>query len=298
MMLSVFLIGGALTNNAYADTIVNPKTEAQLNEVANYRKAHTNLIKSQETKSESEINSILEKSDNRDPEYLQNYKNALEEKYSEKNIIKEFTKSDDEILNELNSIKIEKDKHQNDILQSKIKNNSGKESLLQSNLTLNVLGAGYSYYNRNATVTYMDNYWNIYNPIYTNHYPDDCCNFVSQVLYAGGVPGSSTWYADSWAWVNNTSFKNYFTGKVYNIIQVSGTELMNNFQYYRSLLWQGDAVQIGGDSPWHIYSVHDFADGDIKMAAHCDNYLHRSLFDVAKSYPDSNFNLYFIKNGY
>ncbi|APM40804.1 amidase domain-containing protein [Clostridium kluyveri] len=62
-------------------------------------------------------------------------------------------------------------------------------------------GSGFSNYNRSSAVSYMNSYWNIYNPSYTNHYPDDCCNFVSQILYSGGVPGSSSWYADSWCWI-------------------------------------------------------------------------------------------------
>ncbi len=93
LVLAVFLIGGSLTNNAYADTIVKPKTKAQLNEITNYRKAHTNLIKSQETKSESEINSILKKSDNRDPEYLQNYKNDVAQSYPDSNFNLYFIKN-------------------------------------------------------------------------------------------------------------------------------------------------------------------------------------------------------------
>ncbi|WP_368489742.1 hypothetical protein [Clostridium sp. BJN0013] len=43
------------------------------------------LIKNQTTKSDSEIEAVLANSSNKDPDYLKNYKNALEEKYSQKN---------------------------------------------------------------------------------------------------------------------------------------------------------------------------------------------------------------------
>lgn len=286
------------SQTSFAEPILKTRTVDELNKIADYRQQHTKLITSQTTKSDSEIEDILAKSSNRDPKYLEDYKKALKEKYSQDNLKAKFTESDDEILNILNSIEIEKAKFQKEIPQDVISNNTlEKANQLQTSVAL----SGFSNYNRSATVTYMDKYWNIYNPIYTNYYPEDCCNFVSQILYTGGVPGSATWCANSTAWINNHSFKSYFTGKVAAIEAATGSQIVSNFTHYRDLMWSGDAIQmarIGGIDPHHIFAVHDFADGDVKMSAHCDNYLYRSLLTVANAYSTETFYFYSIKSGY
>lgn len=73
-------------------------------------------------------------------------------------------------------------------------------------------------YNRTAVRDYIDTYWDNYNPDYTS-YSNDCTNFASQAIHAGGVPmyiqsnGSDenpSWYynvnASGWlrslSWIN------------------------------------------------------------------------------------------------
>jgi len=41
-------------------------------------------------------------------------------------------------------------------------------------------------YNRQKAVAYADTYWDTYNPAFP-HFKDDCTNFISQCLYAGGI---------------------------------------------------------------------------------------------------------------
>jgi RNA polymerase sigma-70 factor (ECF subfamily) len=41
-----------------------------------------------------------------------------------------------------------------------------------------------------------------YNSAYNDYECLDCANFVSQALYAGGIPTNGTWYVDSSAWIN------------------------------------------------------------------------------------------------
>ena len=92
-------------------------------------------------------------------------------------------------------------------------------------------------YSRNAAINYADKYainanrldslgngYNVYND-------NDCTNFVSQCLYAGGMTQDSTWNSKLWfssnvahrtdsdAWVNADSLKNYLknTGKASKI---------------------------------------------------------------------------------
>jgi hypothetical protein len=59
------------------------------------------------------------------------------------------------------------------------------------------------YYNRLAAVKYAEQWWNSYNPKF-RHFDVDCTNFVSQCLYAGGLPMSGSpnrskgwWYQNS-----------------------------------------------------------------------------------------------------
>ena len=49
-------------------------------------------------------------------------------------------------------------------------------------------GQAFAYsYNGGAAASYADTYWSNYNPNYPS-FADDCTNFVSQSLYAGGLP--------------------------------------------------------------------------------------------------------------
>lgn len=67
-------------------------------------------------------------------------------------------------------------------------------------------------YNRQSAVAYAMQYWNSPNPLYP-HFTDDCTNFISQCLYAGGIPmlfskekGKGWWIRTgkggdwSWSW--------------------------------------------------------------------------------------------------
>ena len=64
----------------------------------------------------------------------------------------------------------------------------------------NLLG-GYTY-NVAAAVAYADKYAKSYNPSYVKHTNNDCANFVSQCIYAGGIPKDTVWKPESMAWIN------------------------------------------------------------------------------------------------
>ncbi|MGA9175211.1 MAG: amidase domain-containing protein [Thermoactinomyces sp.] len=51
----------------------------------------------------------------------------------------------------------------------------------------NRIDAGIRAYNPLAAVQYANTYWNRANPSY-RHFEDDCTNFISQCLHAGGLP--------------------------------------------------------------------------------------------------------------
>ncbi|BAU29616.1 putative amidase-like protein [Aneurinibacillus soli] len=76
-------------------------------------------------------------------------------------------------------------------------------------------------YDRIAAVRYAELWWNSYNPAY-RHFDDDCTNYISQCLHAGGIPMKSTgnratgwWYRGgnspgavwSYSWAVANSFR-------------------------------------------------------------------------------------------
>lgn len=61
-----------------------------------------------------------------------------------------------------------------------------------------------TYYNANA-YQYAYDYYQNYNPAYES-FSDDCMNFVSQIIAAGGEAEGSVWYPYSASWVNVQDF--------------------------------------------------------------------------------------------
>lgn len=85
------------------------------------------------------------------------------------------------------------------------------------------MGGSTGIYNRQAAVAYAEQWWNDYNPAY-RQFENDCTNYISQVLRAGGIPLKRTgrqdkgwWYqgyggnSDTWSfsWTVAHSLMNY-----------------------------------------------------------------------------------------
>ncbi|MBM7551228.1 amidase domain-containing protein [Thalassobacillus pellis] len=76
-------------------------------------------------------------------------------------------------------------------------------------------------YDRRSAVRYAERWWDSYNPAY-RHFTNDCTNFISQCLRAGGVPmwgapnrGKGWWYNDrswSYSWAVAHAFRWYLSG--------------------------------------------------------------------------------------
>ena len=135
-------------------------------------------------------------------------------------------------------------------------------------------------YSPSAAYNYAAAWWNGYNPNYTS-YSNDCQNFVSQVINAGGVgivyaswrPGIGTWYNvsyfQSWAY---TSGPFTWPNDVYNMVK-------------------GDVFEIawyGGSTPTHTEFVDAVSGGDPLMAAHTNARWNYPLTTILVDYPSSS----------
>ena len=105
--------------------------------------------------------------------------------------------------------------------------------------SLKIYGDGKYSYNADNAIAYADKWATSRNPEYRQYPGVDCCNFVSQCLYAGGMPKNSAWYPASYAWINCSgaidNFKKYGTFMSAN----NGNVLRGNPVYYD---WNSNGV--------------------------------------------------------
>lgn len=109
---------------------------------------------------------------------------------------------------------------------------------------------------KNKVVSYINSYWNRYNPEYSNcdGHGGDCANFVSQCLYAGGKPMKGTPGSASSA----EDFSNWFSkGTARSTINISSTwRGANAFEWY----WMDNGIgykyfeRIIGPLDYHTYA--------------------------------------------
>ena len=105
--------------------------------------------------------------------------------------------------------------------------------------SLKTYGDGKYSYNADNAIAYADKWATSRNPEYKQYPGVDCCNFVSQCMYAGGMPKNSAWYPASYAWINCSgaidNFKKYGTFMGAN----NGNVLRGNPVYYD---WNSNGV--------------------------------------------------------
>lgn len=129
-------------------------------------------------------------------------------------------------------------------LQNSIETGAESAADLQGNsgmktASLKTYGDGKYSYNADNAIAYADKWATSRNPEYRQYPGVDCCNFVSQCLYAGGMPKNSAWYPASYAWINCSgaidNFKKYGTFMSAN----NGNVLRGNPVYYD---WNSNGV--------------------------------------------------------
>lgn len=192
-------------------------------------------------------------------------------------------------------------------------------------------GSTISFYDRARAKQYIDTYWKKYNAAYPtfSHGGGDCTNFVSQVLFAGGVPWmddgnpansrkSSNWYCKpganskdgerriTFSWKLAAVFKAHFVKRVAAHKMLSYADAISNMDGLSEGVFIGDVVQFcySGGVPYHTLAVTGFNRDpeyqvmDIVLASHDIDSNNRSLYRTMLKYPsDYKLRVYNIKEG-
>ena len=94
-------------------------------------------------------------------------------------------------------------------------------------------------YKAAAAAAYADKYWKNYNRTYREYRGVDCANFVSQCLYAGGMPRTSDWYPGSVNWINVMGHIRHFREYGTFMTAVNSAVFKGNPVYYD---WNGNGT--------------------------------------------------------
>ncbi|MGG4032448.1 amidase domain-containing protein [Paenibacillus cisolokensis] len=133
-------------------------------------------------------------------------------------------------------------------------------------------------YNRTAVQNYVDKYWDNYNPDYIE-YSNDCTNFASQAIHAGGIPmyiqpnGSD--YNPSWYYNINAG------GWLRSLSWINVDELFDLLRNYSTI----DAVasNLSGMAIGDIIQYDKGSDGDKNHTA-IVSYIETPAWDPSKRY--------------
>lgn len=188
-----------------------------------------------------------------------------------------------------------------------------------------------SFYSRNKAKAYIDAYWQNYNPAYPTFHGGggDCANFVSQVVYAGGMPWVDDGNPNHYTWANNwyckpgasnrdgdkritltwkvaASFRRHFEKRVARLLVIKYQDAINNMSDLVNQVYVGDPVQFcyTNGTPYHTLIVTGFSwdkaagVSDIVLASHTIDSNRRSLYNTMLKYPkDYHLRFYVIKEG-
>lgn len=187
------------------------------------------------------------------------------------------------------------------------------------------------FYNRSKAKAYIDTYWENYNPAYPSFHGGggDCANFVSQVVYAGGMPwvddgnpNHYTWFTNwyckpgasnkdgdkriSLSWKVAAAFRRHMEKRVAKQVVISYKDAIDNMKDLSRQVYVGDPVQFcyANGNPYHTLIVTGYAWdkaaglNDIVLASHTIDSNKRSLYNTIKKYPmDYKLRFYVIKEG-
>ena len=158
-------------------------------------------------------------------------------------------------------------------------------------------------YNRAAAVAYAERWWNSHNPKFPYFAEDDCTNFISQCLFAGGAPmrgqpnRSRGWWlsSNSWSfsWSTPHGLRWYLAGST---VGLQATQVDSP-----SKLLLGDLIfyDFQGDGRFdHSTIVTNIQNGEPYVNAHTNNSRNRywTYTDSAAHTPNTKYIFYHIKD--
>jgi hypothetical protein len=213
-----------------------------------------------------------------------------------------------------------------------VTNNSKSQNVLNTNISGLINSYCRKKYNRYSARKYALKYCGINLGVYdstgyNNKYPaystvanpdNDCVNFASQCLVAGGKTMTGTEYGDIDAWFCNTNdpvklelvalswrycptFKEYWKIRCKKYCEVKGADAASRDDFTKNV-WKpmlyGDIIQLAdeGGAPWHNIVVTSYYDEtkqkDIGYTAHSLNRKNQSLYNYISQNQDTMLLLY------
>jgi hypothetical protein len=154
-------------------------------------------------------------------------------------------------------------------------------------------------YNREAAVSYALQWWNNANPAYRNFGNNDCTNFVSQCLYAGGWPmrGWNKWSLSHWFYYSGYYYSNTWTvaddfSKFLTIYSCRGRARSLAYKPWDRYFKIGDIVQIdyNMDGKWdHTMIITKVTANEIYVTYHWASSPFVPLTSLMAKYPNARF---------
>ena len=133
-------------------------------------------------------------------------------------------------------------------------------------------------YNADKAVTYAKSYATNYNSAY-NSYGNDCANFASQCLEAGGLSTDDTWTSYTGAWIGAISLHDYLASRsdvtVYDLWDATTrtrTEALDISKLSKGdVIWCVGSTGFKGKVHGHVMFVTDVGSGYFRYCAHTND---------------------------
>jgi hypothetical protein len=161
----------------------------------------------------------------------------------------------------------------------------------------------YGTFNWDAAAAYARRWALSYNPDYTQ-FPNDCTNFISQALRAGGWPdigsefsrtSNTTWY---YGWLSQS----YTWAGAHNHYMFHASMSRSQIATHASYLWVGEPISIDFTGDGHIdhtvLITKKDASGNLYVSYHTNNNLDRPMSYFYTNYPSAKYYGWLMNGSY
>ena len=156
-------------------------------------------------------------------------------------------------------------------------------------------------FSRTKARDYALKYWKNYNNNYRK-FDNDCTNFISQAMYAGGWTHKSGFYRDSQYWWYNSLNQSWsWIGVPYwHDFALKHSKRTVKLSSPRSL-WEGEVLQVDFTNNGvkdHTMIVTKKTSSEIYLTYHTNDTLNRSFASISVTYPKANWVPHMVKISY